>query len=107
MAADFLQSKGFVIKHRNFRIGRAEVDIIAEHDNQVVFVEVKTRHGKKFGMPEEFVSQRQEKTLFDAAETYCTENQIDTGIRFDIVSIIIEKNETEITHFEDAFWPMA
>ncbi|MCB9263092.1 MAG: YraN family protein [Flavobacteriales bacterium] len=107
LAAKHLQSKGYEIIHKNYRSGRAEIDIIAQIGNDTVFVEVKTRNTHYFGNPEEFVSTNKEQLYFAAADEYCSKNEIEHGIRFDIISVVIEKNNTEITHFEDAFWPMA
>ena len=42
LAANHLQSEGYVIRHRNWRCGHKELDIVAEKDGTLVFVEVKT-----------------------------------------------------------------
>ena len=51
-AVAFLQEKGYVILEKNYRSGRAEVDIIAGFKDIIVFVEVKTRSSYVFGYPE-------------------------------------------------------
>ena len=107
LACKHLVLKGYQIIKQNLRIGRAEIDIVAQIKQTVVFVEVKTRTTKYYGFPEEFVTPKKEELFFNAEEIYCIKNEIDNGIRFDIISIILSKNKTEITHFEDAFWPMA
>ena len=105
IATSYLRKKGFNILRQNFRIGRAEIDIIAETIDATVFVEVKSRSSLAYGYPECFVSKKQQKILIKAADTYVFKQQPTKPIRFDIVAIIITKNATEITHFEDAFWP--
>ncbi len=105
IAMEFLRKKGYSLLHSNYRIGRAEIDIIAESTNATVFIEVKTRSSLEYGYPESFVSKKQERMLIDAAEEYTFKNAPAKAIRFDIIAIIVNKNGTEIEHFEDAFWP--
>jgi putative endonuclease len=106
-AVKYLCQKDYVIHHRNYRIGRAEVDIVAEIDRIYVFVEVKTRSTKSFGFPESFVTDRQKNILIDAASTYTSEYQYIKSIRFDIISVLLEPSKCTVSHFEDAFWPIA
>ena len=56
LAANHLQSEGYVIRHRNWRCGHKELDIVAEKDGTLVFVEVKTRKDVLFGLPEDAVT---------------------------------------------------
>jgi putative endonuclease len=107
LALAHLRKNGYLILHCNYRIGRAEVDIIAEKQDCTVFIEVKTRSSIEFGYPETFVSKKQERTLIAAAEIYLAKNKEVKPIRYDIIAIIITREATTITHFEDAFWPMA
>jgi putative endonuclease len=98
-AAAHLVSKGYLILDRNYRYGRAEIDLIAKKDNWLVFVEVKTRSGSKFGFPEEFVDAEKENNILSAAEHYIFTNNCQEFIRYDIIAIL----GNEIMHFEDAF----
>eukprot|EP01031_Cornospumella_fuschlensis_P043928 gene43928-53707_t len=52
IAANFLIEKGYQILHRNYRYGRAEIDLIVRKGIFLVFVEVKSLTNLKFGMPE-------------------------------------------------------
>ncbi|MFT5724892.1 MAG: putative endonuclease [Bacteroidia bacterium] len=106
IAINFLKQKGLSILFRNYRIGRAEIDIIAESSEWLLFIEVKTRSSLKYGYPESFVSKKQENMLFDASEAYCVKHQSTKHIRFDIIAILIVDKRINIMHFEDAFWPM-
>ena len=103
-AAKMYQEKGFEIIQRNFRSGKAEIDLIVKKGNLMVFVEVKTRTSVAFGMPEEDVTKRKAKLIVNAAEQYTYDHHWQFNVRFDIVAIIITKENTEITHFEDAFY---
>lgn len=105
IAQSFLREKGFKILHVNWRNRRAEIDIIAMDDNTLVFVEVKTRQTRLFGEPENAVDYKKQRKLIHAANAYVLKYRIKNDARFDIVSIIIERNVTIINHFTDAFYP--
>lgn len=106
IAVNFLKNKGFSIRETNWRSGKKEVDIIAENETFLVFVEVKTRSGFRFGYPEEAVTDRKKTYLKNAAEAYFEHCGINKPIRFDIISIIKKRSGTddELIHIEDAFY---
>jgi putative endonuclease len=105
LAVIFLEEKGYKILDRNYRSGRAEIDIIVKKDIFLVFVEVKSLTNTKFGNPEISVTPNKVKLVTKAADNYVFQNNWLQQIRFDIVSIIFKPNEEpEITHFEDAFY---
>lgn len=104
LAAEFLEKKGYTIIAKNYRFGRAEIDIIAQQKNVVVFVEVKTRKNHQFGTPEAFVSEAQAERIFEAAEAYQAANEGEYQIRFDIISITGKPPQCQIEHFPDAFF---
>ena len=104
LAVDFLVKAKYRILARNFRYLKAEVDIIAEYKNQIIIVEVKARHTDAFLEPQEAVNKKKIKLLISAANHYIEENNIDKEVRFDIISILPNKQKTlEITHITDAF----
>ncbi len=107
LAVEMLVEKGYNIHHTNWRNEKSEVDIIAEHNNVIVFAEVKTRSTDYFGDPAEAVQKKKQKMLVKAAEAYIELNNCDQEIRYDIISIVINKGETKIEHIEDAFYPFA
>ena len=104
LAVDFLVKAKYRILSRNFRYLKAEVDIIAEFENQIIIVEVKARHTDAFLEPQEAVNKKKIKLLISAANYYIEENNIDKEVRFDIISILPNKQKAlEITHITDAF----
>ncbi|MFT4566376.1 MAG: putative endonuclease [Saprospiraceae bacterium] len=104
-AEAFLFKKGYEILERNWRIGKAEIDIIARAEEVLIFIEVKTRTNTNFGQPEDFVDAKKIKFLTSAAGDYMREINHEWEVRFDIVSIVIlDKNRTIIKHIEDAFF---
>jgi len=106
IAAAYLQKAGYRILNVNWRCSRAEVDLIADKDGTIVFVEVKTRSSVDYGYPEDFVSYKKEKQLEFASSTYIEMKKHQGEIRFDIIAIVFENKDLyKINHIEDAFWP--
>ncbi len=105
IAAHFIIKKGYRILETNWRYNKDEIDIIAMDGKELVIVEVKTRSTETFGFPEDAVDKNKEKFLIRATEKYIEENNLDVDVRFDIVSIIHNRNNITIRHFEDAFYP--
>lgn len=106
LAANFLQAAGYTILARNWRVNRAEVDIIAEKAGTLVFVEVKTRRTAHFGPPEVFVTSKKQNLLAAAAAAYMYEHGHEWAFRFDVISVVLPKGQAaEVEHFEDAFFP--
>ena len=103
-ATDFLLSKGYKIRHRNWKSGKYELDIVAEKDNILVVIEVKTRSTNLFGSPEEFVDKGKIKRTMNAAHHYIQIHNSQLETRFDIISVLKNPNEKcNIEHIEDAF----
>lgn len=105
MAVNFLFQKGYRILERNWRCGHLEVDIIAEKDDYLVIVEVKTRKSSAFGEPEVFVDRQKQQRLIRAAMYYAKFKCVTKEIRFDIISVINSLEHQEINHIENAFKP--
>jgi putative endonuclease len=103
MAVKFLMAKNYQIIATNWRWQKAEVDIIAQNDKTLVFVEVKTRSSDTFLKPEEAVHDKKQQLLIEAAEAYCEANNIEMELRFDVVAIIHQGNKTITKHIEGAF----
>lgn len=104
LAVDYLIKQGYHILVRNYRFKKSELDIICEHDNLLVFIEVKTRSSRTFGEPESFVSESQRNSIIRGAEEYILEINWQGDIRFDIVAIIQTTTEQEVFHLKDAFY---
>ena len=105
IAQSFLIEKGYRILHVNWRNRKAEIDIIAMDGETLVFVEVKTRQSHIFGEPENAVNYKKQRNLIHAANAYVLKYRYTNDARFDIISIVIIKNSTEINHIKDAFYP--
>ncbi|WP_292008251.1 YraN family protein [Chryseobacterium sp.] len=103
-AVTYLKDKGYKILTRNFRFQKAEIDIIAEKDNMIVVIEVKARSTDVFLLPQEAVNKKKIRLIVSAADHYLEEYGRDNEVRFDIVSVLPNGNDTfGITHIENAF----
>lgn len=104
-AARYLEHKGYSIRERNWKFGRKEVDIIAQGNKLIVFVEVKTRSTNSFGAPEESVDKKKQQYLITAADQYLQQLDFDADARFDIISLIKSGDHITLDHIEEAFIP--
>lgn len=103
LAARFLSGQGAAILHRNWRSGRNEIDLIAEWNGVVVFVEVKLRKTNAFGHPETFLGKAQIRNIRRASTEYQIQHGITGTIRFDIVAITGTRGNHSLLHLPDAF----
>jgi putative endonuclease len=88
LAAEYLHQAGYVILERNFRTPLGEIDLIARHQDRVVFVEVKTRRHQSFGTPQEAVTTQKLARLHKLASYYLKARHLGTPpVRFDVVAI--------------------
>jgi putative endonuclease len=88
IAAEFLESKGYCVRSRNFRVRGGEADIIAAKDGLVVVVEVKTRSMGRFGSPAQAVNERKARRVVRAGRTFCRRQGLSlVKLRFDVVAV--------------------
>lgn len=106
IACEYLIKAGYEIKKRNFHFGReGEIDIIAEKDNYLVFVEVKFRTNNSYGDPLESITPKKAKTLQRAAEGYMYVNKFhDKPCRIDVIIVDFRNSEPAINHIENAVY---
>jgi putative endonuclease len=104
LAVEFLQKKGYIILETNWTFQKAEVDIIAQKDNVLAVVEVKTRSSIDFGLPQDFVKPKKIQLLVKAVNEYVISNDFDVEVRFDIIAIHKEEKQFKMEHLEDAFY---
>jgi putative endonuclease len=105
LAAKFLEEKGYNIIERNYRFGHGELDIIAEKDNILIFIEVKTKKHGDFGDPINWIKRGKQLQMGRIARGYLYERNItDRDCRFDVVLVNWEHGLWKIDHIENAFW---
>lgn len=106
IAQKYLKSIGYKIIEANYKNRIGEIDIIAKDKNKnfIVFVEVKTRMSRAFGDPSEAVNVQKQFKIRQVATMYLKSHQmLEANCRFDVVSIIGQADDCEITHIENAF----
>lgn len=104
-AVNYLINNGYQIQHRNWRYRKYEIDIIALKDNQLVFVEVKTRTPNPDYSPEDSLNRNKLKQLIEGAHYYITQTGWEHEARIDVIKIFITNKKTQIEHIENAITP--
>ncbi|MBD0779538.1 YraN family protein [Maribacter sp. ANRC-HE7] len=104
IAVDFLMQKGYVIKHRNYRYLKAEIDIIAQKGSILAIVEVRSRSTDFVENIAETITKRKIDLLVMGADHYVTEQDLDVEVRFDVITILKNNKVFEIDHMESAFY---
>lgn len=105
-AVDYLIKNGYIIRHRNYRVRFGEIDIVAENESYVVFVEVKTRHTNSAIRPYMAVDYYKQQKIIKAAKMYLAEYQIDKFCRLDVCEVYVDRQNLElrrINYIESAF----
>jgi putative endonuclease len=103
-AVAYLQQQGYAILETNWTYQKAEIDIIAQKDNLLAVVEVKTRSSLDFGLPQEFVKPKKIQLLVKAVNEYIISNDLDVEVRFDIIAVYKDAKNFSIEHIEEAFF---
>ncbi|HNZ82121.1 MAG TPA: YraN family protein [Sedimentibacter sp.] len=102
IAEKYLLDKGFTILETNFTSKFGEIDIIAQKENRLHFIEVKGRKNAHYGYPGEAVTHTKQKRLKSAAGYYfMLKGKDDYPCQFDVIEIILESKE--LNHIENAF----
>ena len=89
----YLEQNGYRIRETNFRCREGEIDIVAQHEDCLVFVEVRTKTGSRFGTPEESVTAAKQEKLVSVAMSYLqTHDNLPSEWRIDVVAIEVSPN---------------
>ena len=103
-AAEYLEGIGYQILERNFRTPYGEIDLIAQINSEIIFVEVKTRSSRNFGYPEEAITAKKMQHMIESAESYMQEQEDQQkDWRIDVIAIEKPKDVSKplIEHFEN------
>ncbi|OIP85039.1 MAG: hypothetical protein AUK44_00730 [Porphyromonadaceae bacterium CG2_30_38_12] len=104
-AAAYLVANGYTIRETNWKASSLELDIIAQKDDCLVIVEVKTRSNENFEHPEDAITSNKIRNIVNAANRYIFKFDWQGDTRFDVITVIPHGDESEIVHIEDAFLP--
>lgn len=105
LAARHLAARGYAVRDRNWRHGRGELDIVAERDGAVVFVEVRSRRSDAFGAPEETLTSAKRAKLIETAQAYLAAHGLEHAAwRIDVIAIELDARlrATRLEHIESA-----
>nr|WP_315162949.1 YraN family protein [uncultured Flavobacterium sp.] len=103
-AVKFLQDKGYTILETNWTFQKAEIDILAQKEDTLAVVEVKTRSSLEFGLPQDFVNPKKIQLLVKAVDAFVNKRNLDLNVRFDIIAIYKNDKTFVIEHLIDAFF---
>lgn len=103
IATNVLIDKGYVILERNFANKFGEIDVIAKDGDILVFVEVKTKIGIEFGLPEEMVGKGKLYRIQHMAQLYMKGKLL--PCRIDVVAIVLNDDNSvkRLTHYENVY----
>ncbi len=102
--AEYLKKKGYIISAKNYRCKFGEIDVIAENDDEILFVEVKTRAEDSRVRPYEYVNYPKQRKIITTANIYLQHNGFGLKPRFDVAEVFVSPNGTmRLNYFENAF----
>lgn len=97
-----------ILLARNWRIAdgelRGEIDLVVRDGDVLAIVEVKTRRSRAFGSPAEAVTPRKQAKLRQLAAAFLRDTGLrSSSVRFDVVSVLLERDQATVTHLRGAF----
>ena len=101
IAVEYLEKNNYKILKRNFYCRQGEIDIIAKDNQEVVFIEVKTRSNVNFGQPSEAVNKTKRKHMYRTAKYFLYKSRcLEAFVRFDVIEVLIENGKFNINHIK-------
>ena len=92
LAKDFLEKRGYRIREANYRCPQGEIDIIAQHKDYLVFIEVRTKTSLEFGTPEESITATKKERLRAVASHYRqAHDNLPQLWRIDVVAVELDQ----------------
>ena len=106
--AEFLRRRGFSIIKRNYLCRYGEIDIIAENEEFLLFVEVKTRKANSMVSGAQAVDAFKQRRILLTATDYIAKTETETPARFDIAEVTVYNKEDgnlgyRLNYIENAF----
>jgi putative endonuclease len=104
VAERWLRRQGWRVLQRRFRSGHRDIDLVAERDGTVAFVEVKARHGSTFGDPVEAVNWKKQRELARSAAVWIDRHgRPRESYRFDVIGVLVDGERVRVRHVANAF----
>lgn len=101
IATEYIEKLGYKIIKRNFHCKQGEIDIIAQDNQEIVFIEVKTRTSTNYGQPSEAVNKMKLRHMCRSAKYYLYKsNCFNNFVRFDVVEIMVKDGKFNINYIK-------
>ncbi|SRR3989339_728203 len=103
LAKEFLEKQGYKILEQNYKTKYAEIDLITEYKNCLIFVEVRTKIGENFGSPEETINKAKLRKVLWNAKNYTAFKNWPGPCRIDAICIVLKPDYiiSRIDHYEN------
>ena len=96
-----MEKIGYKILERNFECKQGEIDIIAQDNEEIVFIEVKTRQNLGYGSPAEAVTSIKQKHIEKSTKYYLYKKHLEHAfVRLDIIEVYIYRKRYKINHIK-------
>ena len=102
----YLEKNGYKIISKNFKCNYGEIDVVFKDKDEIVFGEIKSRNGIKYGYPAESVTNFKRKHIFNTSKYFLYINKLfDSNIRFDVIEVYFQHHKSPIiNHIKSVFW---
>lgn len=103
IAREYLKKQGYKIVEQNFKTKYAEIDLVARENDELIFVEVRTKKGELFGTPEDSLNKKKLRKLRFNAQGYITKNRWEGPYRIDAICIVLKPDNTieRLDHYQN------
>jgi putative endonuclease len=103
IARNYLVENEFIILEQNYRNKIGEIDLIAKKEDEIIFIEVKSRKNLNYGYPSEAVNMKKQLKILNTSKIYILANRLNNSrLRYDVIEVYLRDNN--INHIENAFW---
>lgn len=105
IAEQYLQQQGLKTRYKNFRTKLGELDLVMQHDQCIVFVEVRLRTNPRFSSAAETVDYRKQQKMLKTAQAFLQHHQLVDKVpcRFDVIAIHNPTDLNKIEWIQNAF----
>ena len=100
----FLEKRGFNVIEKNYNCRYGEIDLVAEKDETLAFVEVKSRKKEHFPISTVVIQSKQQKIIKSAKHFVFKKQILDKILRFDVATVVFDENRYKINYIENAFY---
>ena len=104
-AAKYLEEQGFFIRDVNWQQGQKEIDIVADKNDVLHIVEVRSLSSTGIMQPYQSINRQKQRNLIWAANAYIEKYKLDMEVQFDIISLVRKQGFIEIEYIPNAFYP--